>query len=381
MMSHEMKSIICHTLSFVVILTTCIVFLSCEKASFDPGQWQNVQNPIPDSFDCVDNTAFPEVPGWKHTEIKIPNSFNRGWKPYFLNAETGLLYGSDGMLLRSTNGGKSWGSAGNKPELSYHDMHFLDEQIGFLSALDRNDGDPDIIGGVLLKSRNSGKSWIKYTYNPKGTLGKIYFLDEEHGFAEFRQYYLNSSGENSSYLARTDDGGRTWTEVDGVTPLRSVHNTLHIFPNGFGYLGGIEGKVYTTTDFGDSWTAIETGLSRFSRVQFLNSLDGFVSGYKIMLKTTDGGVTWTPISQLNTDFFHFFNPMDGFSLQVVSSYLDYDVLYECVAFLTTNDGGNSWYRGESSFGFHIGEAFFLNDKLGFSSRGFNPGTFVKFERD
>ena len=363
-----------------LLIAAFFLFHACANDAGLPTE-TTTANPTESQGDCLEFSGFPDIPGgWQSEETTIPDSYNRSWKPYFLDGEKGFLYGSDGLLLRTTNGGGNWQESGNWSELSFGQMFFLDGEKGFLSALDRNAGGPNLIGGALLKTTDGGATWVKNDYSPVGTLSSIYFLNEQDGFALFRKITINSAVESISYLTRTEDGGHSWSKVGTAVPANSIHNSLEIFDSGFGYFGGDEGKVFLTHDSGETWQAVETGLNGLYRVQFLDEMNGFVGAYKTMLRTTDGGTNWTEVSQLNTSFFHFFSPTEGISLQTESIYDHGDYWDECNAFLLTHDGGGTWLSGGASFNFRLGDVFFLNENLGFSSRDFHPGSFVRLEK-
>lgn len=364
----------------LLLFCLLVAIVSCKEEMTQPVSEFPNENPFPVG-ECSGFTDFPDIPGWSHEEITIPDSYNRSWKPYFINEDNGFLYGSGSEILRTSDMGDTWEEVLKRSELSYEDMYFPNENEGFLSAQDRSAGGDTLIGGALLKTLDGGTTWIKYGYSPQGVLRNIMFLDENNGFASFSQTHLNSGSPSTNYLARTEDGGATWTRIFGVTPASTIFNSLQIYDSGFGYFGGKFGVVYLTHDAGATWERVESGFDGFYRVQFLDEMNGFVYDFRNFGKTTDGGETWTITSELLYDFFHFFTPTEGISLQTVGVYDYGDYWDKCNAFSLTSDGGETWEHGEASFNFRLGETFFVNENLGFSSKGFNPGVFVRLTRD
>lgn len=92
-----------------------------------------------------------------------------------------------------------------------------------------------------------------------------------------------------------------WKEIPSGTDqeLFSVH-----FPSEkVGYIGGRGATILKTTDQGDTWNALSTGLSWeiFQTVFFLNDTIGFITGITNgkVLKTKNGGEVWS-VHQLPT---------------------------------------------------------------------------------
>ena len=50
----------------------------------------------------------------------------------FFDANTGLLCGSSGTLLRTTDGGASWDSVGVGASSSIYDIFFLNASVGYI---------------------------------------------------------------------------------------------------------------------------------------------------------------------------------------------------------------------------------------------------------
>ena len=203
----------------------------------------------------------------------------------------------------------------------------------------------------------------------------LQFINEDEGFAITGGESFDPD-DYMSYLIKTVDGGQTWQKVDDITTPASVNNKLEIFEDGFGYVGGDDRKIYFTSNFGKDWYAKDTPTG-FNSLQFLDKDNGFIYKFNELLKTTDGGDTWTTISKLKIDFYHFFSPDEGISYQGV---YETDGRTSCFAFLTTEDGGSTWKRGEALSAFRLSNVFFLNNKLGYGAYDFNPGQFVIFSR-
>lgn len=142
-------------------------------------------------------------------------------------------------------------------------------------------------GSPVEVSRDNGRTWtllaptpsFSYTDDPV-----ITFIDAKNGFKR--------SGYGSF---ATKDGGLTWTDW---TPPIGVPLLPRFFDksNGWGLADG--GRLYKSTDAGQTWTAIATaGVEKFTRIVFQSATLGWgrTSDGKTVW-TRDGGKTWTPIS-------------------------------------------------------------------------------------
>ena len=157
---------------------------------------------------------------------------------------------------------------------------------------------------------------------------------------------------------------------------------IKIFPDGFGYLSGDSSQVYLTNDHGQTWTVIQTGLERVIHCQFINVDIGFASDLDKLVKTMDGGKTWTMISDHPAIMIYFFNELEGVTLQTVSS--DFHYSYEgyeedCNAFLTTTDGGLTWIEGPPSENFVPQAMQFLDNHTAIVTSNYKPGIVKYFK--
>jgi photosystem II stability/assembly factor-like uncharacterized protein len=133
------------------------------------------------------------------------------------------------------------------------------------------------------------------------------------------------SGQGSHIAQKllvTADGGATWsvrslpgqvqleidfTDANHLWAVASSSDELsnHLDPNGgpASFVGpSLALPLYRTNDGGGTWVPVQTGLSlqspqygQFWRVQFLDRVNGFAVYGGTLLKTTDGGKTWSVV--------------------------------------------------------------------------------------
>lgn len=109
--------------------------------------------------------------------------------------------------------------------------------------------------------------------------------------------YVSGSGGT---ILKTTDRGNTWEIL--YTGLSGANFYSIYFLNAdTGYVAGTAGAIYRTYDGGSTWTSINSSISSFTGVHnslyFKNANEGFIgsgqSAQKSIYKTTNGGTTWT----------------------------------------------------------------------------------------
>ena len=141
--------------------------------------------------------------------------------------------------------------------------------------------------GTILRTTNGGENWIPQYSGTNHFLSSVFFTDANTGTV------VGGGGWPwfpEGTILRTTDGGVTWTaQSSGTTDiLRGVAFT----DANTGTAVGGWGTVHTT-DGGTTWTQqyVESG---GSSVFFTDANTGtIVGGGGTILRTTNGGATWT----------------------------------------------------------------------------------------
>ncbi len=196
---------------------------------------------------------------------------------YFKNKNEGWLLGFYGVLLETKNGGRSW----QKKMLKDLDQNFQYENtdyqyIGATSMYFANKNHGWILAhnkenNGIFKTNDGGKNWkwkIIHSNFKRNHLTKIYFLDRNIGWFVGG----NANGEDWAYdswgiVGKTTDGGHTWE----IIQIRNTKNS-----DGAIHQGGSPGMIGPV----------------LKDVFFANHLLGFAIGGNQVLKTTDGGNNW-----------------------------------------------------------------------------------------
>ena len=186
-----------------------------------------------------------------------------------------------------------------------------------------------------------------------------------------------TSGAMSHYVRRglyqTSDGGQTWKLLTGQAPFGwSGASNLFFLDRQHGWLAAAEAGLYATVDGGLTWHSLDVfppGDGTAAQVSFLSPQTGFVVARQmvlddsrdVLLKTTDGGLSWQPIYQtpalmpLPTGPFQFFPDLSG-------------IAAGDSAFLSTSDAGKTWSVLSPYTGFCTGDFALQATALSFVDR-------------
>jgi len=92
------------------------------------------------------------------------------------------------------------------------------------------------------------------------------------------------------FILRTTDGGQSWNDV---APSQAVFMDSDFIDASTGWVVG--GRIYKSTNGGLSWVEQFTPSDLLYSVSFADALHGWAVGWgPTLLRTTDGGQTWTP---------------------------------------------------------------------------------------
>jgi photosystem II stability/assembly factor-like uncharacterized protein len=116
-------------------------------------------------------------------------------------------------------------------------VRFSDENDGFISGL----------GGIVLQSTDGGRTWHYHDMERKVALFSL------HPFDPSRVIVV---GEKGVYK-ETDDGGTTWQTPGGLPPVFTFMRDIDFAPDQqVGYIVGERGLVLRTSNGGKSWTEV-----------------------------------------------------------------------------------------------------------------------------
>jgi len=230
---------------------------------------------------------------------------------HFIDNNKGWVVGE--RVFFTMNGGLNW-----YPTTSFwwpaYSVHFINNQTGFMGR-----------SSNLYKTNNGGVNWeIALSLPLEFQIYSIYF-DSLKGIVAGSHKDFN----DGNFLFYSNDSGATWTEVQSPTDYDL--NSICFRNNIDGYVVGNNGLILKTTDGGLSWIETYLGSNNLQSIFFKSELNGWIGSYGGIYKTIDGGINWNfvPIHSGEFQSITFINNSRGFTCEGSN-------------LLLTMDGGNNW---------------------------------------
>jgi photosystem II stability/assembly factor-like uncharacterized protein len=172
----------------------------------------------------------------------------------------------------------------------FKDIFFLNQTRGWIAGSD----------GAMLLTTDGGRTWARSAKLTSDTINQVYFTSETTGWLLCERNVYDRTADAPSYLRKTTDGGRTWERIEFKDAGRDRIKRLVFNNNGAGTAFGESGILYDLQDDGSSWKKSS------SSFHFL-LLDGAFSGGSVgaivgaggtILFTEDSGLSWQKASLL-----------------------------------------------------------------------------------
>lgn len=306
----------------MLLLLSLLILTSCAGVEADHSLIDSNQNKASQAGNS--DTAFPSA---EPEYVKIFDTDR------LLVADHSSVWTSSngGMIWRVSNG--TWDQDGSSKTI--RGMSFLENGVIFLAA-------PD----ALFRSDDFGESWAKLgemPFVPKA----IFFIDKSNGWAVSTHFPENWQPESQEPLYEgkifaTRDGGRSWFEEkmdnDGISRTLGKWTLNDIFfPTSLKGFAVGDGVILRTEDGGGTWSRVEIAPFRYFKLDARgeNLIWVNVIGNDEFPISTNGGITWRlakyPRTGIDTaSFILFLNPDDAI--------LSMGHLYR------TLTGGTNWKR-------------------------------------
>ena len=240
----------------------------------------------------------------------------------------------------------------------YKDIYFYDNDHGWISA---NNGD-------LFITSDGGNKWRKY----ESPGGKFFFLNSNLGWI-----LSNDSLYQSIYGDKNWNLINTFPELDLLTTLYFLNDSVGFLAGGIYTEDGINSKILKTTDAGINWHAKFDSLlfgaldPNYNSISFDNNGTGYFLFVLDLFKTDNFGETWFHTGKRARSGCEPGPGSEGFEkLQLINK----DTLLikaKVVCFLPSYyfeysvDGGESWFRFGIGFG-SAGDFHFFNLDKGYN---------------
>ncbi|MBC8138868.1 MAG: hypothetical protein H8F28_23565 [Fibrella sp.] len=221
----------------------------------------------------------PAIKGLCAIHIERTMFINAGEPGYKTTVWAGGRVGGPARLVRSDDDGKTWQTVTLPTNgAMILDVFFHDKNTGFLCSA--TSADVAKSHALILKTTDGGKNWktIYESTRPYELTWKGAFPSEKTGYITVQSYDPDPAN-TKRYVAKTTDGGDTWTEL-----LLTDDKSCREFGIGFasdtaGYVGGTT-TGYQTLDGGATWTNVAMGQA-VNKIRFVKAPGGKTIGYAI----------------------------------------------------------------------------------------------------
>ncbi len=298
--------------------------------------WYNV---TPPGLSDIGHSVLPDFLDRSHAWIQTvdPNNYPNG-----------------GTLYRTSDGGLTW-ERFDTP-FSAGDMEFMDDNNGWMMA-DLGVGAGSMAVSVF-QTNNGGETWNRtYTNDPNlegagdtlplgGIKVMLVPLDMNTAWIGGVVY---SSG--STYLFRTEDSGRTWSQVSLIMPAEAQDSEMTIEQVKFvsptqGFLAirltstNLQTIFYTTNDGGETWEPATSTLPAFGILEIVSAQE-MVFYYNDQFHVTNDSANTFETIEPDTSFGESLTDMSFATLStgwvVTTNSTDHRTLYKTI------DGGFTWF--------------------------------------
>jgi photosystem II stability/assembly factor-like uncharacterized protein len=166
--------------------------------------------------------------------------------------------GGPAFLVESHDNGATWRSRDlSAVTAMVLDVKFVSPMVGFLAGA--SDAEVATSNALVLKTEDGGETWrrVYQSQRPWEISWKLSFPTEHVGYVTVQNYNADTTIARR-VVAKTEDGGRTWRELELIND-----HAFQEFGVGFvnarrGWVGGVSGGL-ETRDGGRHWRPVEMG--------------------------------------------------------------------------------------------------------------------------
>jgi photosystem II stability/assembly factor-like uncharacterized protein len=257
--------------------------------------------------------STPSFSQWKKLNLGVKVNLHA---VHFIDSKTGFIAGDKGVLLKTTDAGKTWFYSNVDTNTNLYSISFPSPKFGYVTGYKTLDGGKtwsalNPANGALIKvakyfflndstgfewnfntskrigkTTNGGGNWTFYNTPFLSDIEQVLFTDDSTGYAV---------GWYVSMICKSSNGGKDWKPIADSFALYDV-----VFPDKkTGYAVGWWGTIVKTTDGGNTWfyqrklPQVSTSLKLF-HIHCLDTAHCYCTGENgLLLKTIDGGKNWT----------------------------------------------------------------------------------------
>ncbi len=234
-----------------------------------------------------------------------PNLVSKGKKINDMNfpsTSIGYMAVAEDSLRKTTDGGATW--VGHGTGRDFKEIHFISNQNGFARRKANA-----VLGTTTqyFTTTDGGSNWVQQS---TGSSNVDYVFTHRTGSELWgvKEYGLWS--EDYSNLYKSTNNGGTWTIID--LPNASFLSQVYFYNDQLGWACD-SNKVFRTTNGGQNWTESSSLVYNPKKIWFISPTEGWIIGYNggSLMRTVDGGASWSSVFAGIINDFHFLSPQDG----------------------------------------------------------------------
>jgi photosystem II stability/assembly factor-like uncharacterized protein len=289
--------------------------------------------------------AYAQQHGWVRV-AQLGNQFTSLAAVEFVDSLHGWTAQGTSAFYRTTDGGNTWTAYDAAAGFSVSTITMVDTAVGWAV------GNASNAFGTIIRTTDGGRNW---TLQRRDNSSRVYVGSSSISFYKNTTSGYARNFPDTGKIVQTTDGGNSWTErtiADSIGRFGKLQfvDSLH------GWLNSSVG-VLRTTDGGSQWRS-EPHAVIFNQIFFLDTRRGWginSGSQRTLYRTTDGAATWTFVSivpDLSVQALSFTDTMNGWAF----GFMFYQGDLAGAIYRTTN-GGTSWYRE------HVGQTRAIRDGL------------------
>ncbi|NOU45584.1 MAG: T9SS type A sorting domain-containing protein [Bacteroidales bacterium] len=267
----------------------------------------------------------------------------------FFNALEGRLM-SYSKIYETSDGGLTWAN--------YEVGSSWNSTLSDFSWIDINNCAVVGYGPEITITKDGGQTWESKIHGTIGLFRSIYFLDENHGFT-------GGIADYHPVILKTEDSGNTWTNAQiDFAPGEDQINTITFSSPTTGWATTYGPYAYKTTDAGQSWQALTTGFDyNLTNISVPDDNNIFLAGGNAkMIKSNNGGSNWQEISPTVESGYYF---SSGISFtDNLTGFVGVGNNYNRGDLLKTIDGGITWTALDYGYEYKIQHISFSDNNHG-----------------
>ncbi len=221
----------------------------------------------------------PYVKGLCAIDIVKEQYINHGKIDYKIHLFGVGRVGSPANRMESHDGGETWTSQSmNNDCKMLFDIKMLNKNEGFVCAASSEDITQS--NALILRTQDGGKTWQKVyqSTRPFETTWKVSFPTNTIGYVTIQSYNPDPTVKQQR-IAKTTDGGTTWTEINLTEDAAAREFGIGFIDEKHGYVGTMN-SGFETLDGGETWKKIDLGRA-CNKIRIYKDATSSVYGYAI----------------------------------------------------------------------------------------------------